>query len=169
MLGRRSNHSSNFGAPVAIVRPAGIPCISVASATWISFHTSTRSGVTRISPLPVRLSQLAIGIAHGIASLRALFTYSTWVLANSTTGETSTASGFRSRRKSSTTLAVGIARSTAPSLDTSRRDSFASVSDWTRRISRSVSDRVSGSIARAVRTWSVSLRAIRARSAGASA
>ncbi len=64
---------------------------------------------------------------------------------------------------------VGIARSTAPSVRMIRCASCSLERDSMKRTTRSVSPAVTGSTARAVLTCWVNFRAIRARSAGASA
>ena len=70
--GWRTNHSSKICAPVATTCPGGMPCSSTASRRWCSFQTVTRSGRIWISPLLVRLSQLATQTPVGMPRARAL-------------------------------------------------------------------------------------------------
>ena len=121
VLGRRANHWSYTGAPVTTTDPGDTPCIVTASFFWVSFHTNTRSGSTRMRPLFVRLSQLCTHSPDRTPSAFAALMYSTWSEPTSTSGVTSTTSGAWLAIVSATQRSTGITYSIASrNLETAR-------------------------------------------------
>ena len=89
VLGCQANQWSNGCAPVTTTRSGGTPCSSMASCFMHSFHTVTRSRRPWISPLFVRLSQLATHRTVRMLRARAARTYSLCGDPGSMSGETS--------------------------------------------------------------------------------
>ncbi len=68
VLGFHANQWSKLCAPTGTTCSRGMPCNRSASSTCVSFQTIVIAGASRITPLFVRLSQLATTSTVGIPS-----------------------------------------------------------------------------------------------------